>query len=460
MTVTAILILVFVAIDVSIDNWIDSEFDNALMTKSNYLKTLVKVSEDKTDFDFSGEFMPEFSLPSKGEYFQLWKDGKSFERSESLAHFKNTNLVTIDLPLNSSHFFNVTLPDGRDGRAMVSNFKPQEPNKKSTQLQKEVGFMQLTIAISTEEVSNILIIIDSSLSVGLLLVIFIIRWAVLNVTHRGLKPLKELNEALKKANVSQTTIQLPAHSEAFSEIEPIKNELNKFITLNYDHLQNEKRITADIAHELKTPISELISLSEVHIRYPDDIRISETYKQDVLSISLKMKKIVSNLLLLQQSNSQTIKQVSLDMLELITQVSSELSFKYSNINERLSLVVGSKNTVCIADRFSVRTILINLLDNALFYSPDKSEIKIKLSFDKSIQRLFISIENSLSKQILEAELESLTLPLFQMEKSRSEQNRHGLGLTIVDNIARINEFDFIVKLKQPNNIVFSLGILV
>jgi hypothetical protein len=37
--VSAILILVFLAIDISIDNWVDVEFDRALTDKSNYLKT-------------------------------------------------------------------------------------------------------------------------------------------------------------------------------------------------------------------------------------------------------------------------------------------------------------------------------------------------------------------------------------------------------------------------------------
>ena len=53
LTATSILILVFVAIDVAIDNWIDKEFDDGLITKSNYLKTLVKDTPNGIEFDFS-----------------------------------------------------------------------------------------------------------------------------------------------------------------------------------------------------------------------------------------------------------------------------------------------------------------------------------------------------------------------------------------------------------------------
>lgn len=457
LTVTTILILVFLAIDISIDNWIDSEFESALNTKSNYLKSLIKVTEEGTKFDLSGEFMPEFSLPSKGEYFQLWQDNISLERSESLKHFANINLIKTNMPINHPKYYEVDLPDGREGHAMTSTFERKEPQKNAPD---KIITMQLTVAISSEEVSNILIIIDSSLLIGLLLVILIIRWAVLKVTHRGLQPLEDLNDALRKANKSESTIQLPTHSESFSEIEPIKNELNKFIKLNLQHLQNEKRITADIAHELKTPISELISLSEIYIRYPEDQRIGATYKQDVLNISSKMKNIVNNLLLLQQSNSEKINQTSVDIDGLIEQIINELSFKYADILQRIIVNNSGYPIRCIADKFSIHTILTNLLDNALFYSPEKSIINLSLmsTLSKS-KKLTISIENSLLAPMTEDELENLIRPFYQIEKSRTNQERHGLGLAIINNIARINKFDFKAELHGKNMISFSITIL-
>jgi len=456
-TVTTILILVFLAIDISIDNWIDSEFESALSTKSNYLKSLIKVTEKGTQFDLSGEFIPEFSLPSKGEYFQLWQDNISLERSESLKPFTNINLIKTDLPINHSKLYDVDLPDGREGRAMTSIFQRKQPQHNAPD---KIITMQLTVAISSEEVSNILIIIDSSLLIGLLLVIFIIRWAVLKVIHRGLQPLEDLNNALRKANISQTTIQLPTHSESFSEIEPIKNELNKFIKLNIQHLQNEKRITADIAHELKTPISELISLSEIYIRYPEDQRIGATYKQDVLNISSKMKNIVNNLLLLQQSNSKKINQTSININGLIEQTINELSFKYADISQRIVFSNRKDQIHCIADKFSLHTILTNLLDNALFYSPAKSTINLLLISDPvNSKKLIISIENTLLAPITANELENLTRPLYQIEKSRTNQERHGLGLAIVNNIARVNKFDFKADLHGDNMISFSISLL-
>ncbi|WP_243638406.1 hypothetical protein [Shewanella frigidimarina] len=105
--VSGMLILVFLAIDISIDNWVDVEFDSALTDKSNYLKTLVKVTPEGTEFDFAGEFMPEFGTSTKASFFQLWQGSSVFERSESLRNFEGVDLLKKDMPINSAFFADV-----------------------------------------------------------------------------------------------------------------------------------------------------------------------------------------------------------------------------------------------------------------------------------------------------------------------------------------------------------------
>ncbi|NCO72342.1 MULTISPECIES: HAMP domain-containing sensor histidine kinase [Shewanella] len=455
--VSAILILVFFAIDISIDNWVDAEFDNALTDKSNYLKTLVKVTPKGTEFDFSGEFMPEFGSSTKASFFQLWQGSNVFERSESLTQYRDANLLKKDIPLNSAVFADVVLPDGRDGRAMVSYFEPQIPKANRAMISK-VEPMWLTIAITTEDLSQISVIIDSTLGIGLLLVIVLIRWAVIKVIYRGLTPLNELNMSLKTVNVNEKHIPLSSDSERYLEIEPIRTELNKFVKISQQYLQTEKRITADIAHELKTPISELISLSEIYIRYPDDERIGGSYKQDVLSISLRMKTIVNNLLLLQQASSESINLhcQPININDLMSRVIDELAFKYSAIHARLIIDNRAADKNYLIDEFSLHLILTNLFDNALYYSPAKSMIPIRLTSDS--QGLVISIENQLLTCINANDLERLTLPLFQAEQSRSNSDRHGLGLAIVENVAKLNGFTFSFELVSTDKIMFTLHI--
>jgi K+-sensing histidine kinase KdpD len=176
-----------------------------------------------------------------------------------------------------------------------------------------------------------------------------------------------------------------------------------------------------------------------------------------------MKGIVANLLLLQQSHSENIKlnQEYLSPNAVFEQVFEELHFKYAELYQRIKLNNEIDDAMCFADKFSLHTVLSNLVDNALFYSPIHTDIDINLSRINHTQHpshIVISIENFISEHISEEDLEQLTLPLFQVEKSRTDQSRHGLGLAIVSNIAHKNDFDFKVKLQQQQRIAFEIKV--
>ena len=462
-----IVIVVFAAVDISIDKWVDSEFDNALMTKSNALKNLINVSDTGVSFDFSDEFMPEFSHSVNAEYFQLWHGDVEVERSVSLGHFPDSSLIKHPIALNSSEFYNVTLPDGRAGRAMVSHFTLPVTGNFSQSTDGGDANSQviwLTLAVSSEELSDILWGIDYSLAIGFFLIIVLLRWMVVRLIHQGFAPINALNQTLQQASERQQALLWTPSVPQYLEIEPIKQALNDFVQLTQHHLKNEKRLTADIAHELKTPLSELISLSEMAIRYPNDQRIAATYQQDVLAIGLNMKGIVNNLLLLQQvaSGNIQLQRQSIDLIERINSLVAELTGKYADASQRVYIDNQIGPLECDVDSFSLQTILVNLLDNALFYSPPNTPIQVTLRLLERDEKLkdgatliHVEMTNQLKQAISDSDLTQLSLPLYQVEQSRTDNNRHGLGLAIVANIAQINQLKFSYCLQGPDKISFS-----
>lgn len=467
LAVSLIVILVFAAVDISIDKWVDGEFDNALMTKSNALKNLINLSDTGVSFDFSDEFMPEFSHSVNAEYFQLWQGDVEVDRSVSLRHFPDLSLIKHPIALNSSEFYNVTLPDGRAGRAMVSHFTvpvtgnfPQSTNDGDANTQ----VIWLTLAVSSEALSDILWGIDYSLAIGFFLIMVLLRWMVVRLIHQGFEPINALNRTLQQASERQQALEWTPSVQQYHEIEPIKHALNEFVQLTQRHLKNEKRLTADIAHELKTPLSELISLSEMAIRYPDDQRIAATYHQDVLAIGLNMKGIVNNLLLLQQvaSGNMQLQRQPINLIERINLLVAELNGKHADASQRVYIDNQIGQLECEMDLFSLQTILTNLLDNALFYSPLGTPIELTLrlatqgeALKQGRKPIHVEITNQLKQAISESDLTQLSLPLYQVEQSRTDDNRHGLGLAIVANIAQINQLIFSYCLQSPDKISFS-----
>jgi len=451
--ISVILFTIFLTVDLSVDTWVEDQFNQSLTNKANYLKTLVEDDNNVVEFDFAGEFMSEYEAADATEFYQLWHGRDVFERSDSLELYKNANLPFLEMPINESKIIDYELPNGRDGRALISHFVAQKDDKNPTH-SAVFNTMTLAIAAPTAELNKVLIIIDVVFILTCVLGVFGVRYLVTRIVNKGLHPLHNLNDQIKLLDITGVAQTIESDFKV-DEIEPIRNELNKFITVNQQLYSNEKRLTSDIAHELKTPIAELISLSEVAIRYPDDKRISYTYTSDVLNISQRMKTIVSNLLLLQRSSSSTMQlnAQSIILNNLVNQVIDELTFKHPSIKARLNNVISDELTLN-ADEFSLNTILCNLIDNALFYG--LPEAPIKLTAVNNNTNMTISVSNKVNQPLSNEQLTAIFDPLYQLDSSRTNNQRHGLGLSIVQSLCNLNGFTITASNTENNTLTFIL----
>src|SRR5207302_2044109 len=87
------------------------------------------------------------------------------------------------------------------------------------------------------------------------------------------------------------------------ELVPICIRLNELVARLDDSVQRERRFTANVAHELRTPIAELKSLSEVALKWPQDPSVAADNFRDTLEIALQMERIVATLLSLTRSEA-------------------------------------------------------------------------------------------------------------------------------------------------------------
>ena len=325
-SISILLVSILLITDIAVDSWIDVEFDRAMTNKANLLTTLISEDSDEIhgiEFDFADEFMPEFSGNNDPEYFQLWLDNKVFERSKTLALFDINDLPRTTVKLNQSVIIDITLPDGRSGRMYFTKFKPQidtddrEGLVDLLQVVQNQKTMELAYAVSNEGLNQILWFVDIIFILTSLAAVFAVRLIVFKVVDRGLKPIEQLNNELQKINLNSeisaiNTANLP------DELIVIANGINHFIRENKNLYSREKRITSDIAHELKTPIAELLNLSEVAIKFPHEKQLSDNFKVDVLNITERLRNIVNSILLLQKStNSIKLAKQKIELKQLI-----------------------------------------------------------------------------------------------------------------------------------------------
>ena len=458
-SVSILLVSIFLATDVSVDNWISKEFDRAMSNKLHLLTTLVNEDNEKINFDFADEFMPEFSGATDPEYFQLWYDNSVFERSKTLALFDVNNLPQIKVSLHGSKIINITLPDGRSGRMISTLFIPQVDSDvregftaSTDSFIKQQKPMMLAYAVSNESLNQTLWFVDIIFIISSLLTIFSVRFIVYKVVERGLTPLDRLNDEIKSINLNSDIDEISTDNLP-EELIPIAGGINHFLSENKILYAREKRMSSDIAHELKTPIAELINLSEVAIKFPDEKQISATFTTDVLNISERLKSIVSSILLLQKSTNNA--ELTKHTIPIASFLDAILQ-RENKTNRDFSLIISPEVASVVTNEFALETVLTNLISNALHYSPTDSEVSILVNADNDIERIIFSISNTSIYQYTEQELGQFFEPLWQKDQSRTSSQRYGLGLAIVKSYCEKINAEIKVSLTSKNQLTFTI----
>ncbi|MDO6566036.1 HAMP domain-containing sensor histidine kinase [Alteromonas sp. 1_MG-2023] len=434
-TITAVMIVILLITDVAIDTWVHGEFERAMYNKASLLTTLVDEDADGVEFDFAGEFMPEFEGKGKAdpEYYQLWRDGEVFERSDTMDLFSTTTFEHQKLKVGTKLIKEITLPDGRSGQILYYSFFPQVDSDDRADFQKlteRTGNKQkpmlLAYALSLEKLNFLTWLIDISFIVAAIAVIFIVRFVVKRAVSSGLMPLEEFSESLVHISLADKTAEVKLKNKVV-ELLPIQESINQFISDNRKLYLKEQRMTSDMAHELKTPVAELISLAEVTLKFPNDPTLSKTFTSDVLAISKRLENVVSNIMLFHRYTNETFEKN--DVFDL-SQVTMRLSERLPRIELK-----SQADMLITSNLFAFETIVSNLLKNAVTYSPKNSPIKVNISAlaDNTVQ---LSISNVCISSLCNEDLNLMFDPLWQKDSSRTSTENFGLGLSIVKSFTK------------------------
>ena len=463
-SISILLVSILLITDLAVDSWISAEFDRAMTNKAHLLTTLVSQDSDEVhgiEFDFADEFMPEFSGNNDPEYFQLWLDNKVFERSQTLELFDVNELPKAEVKLHQSSISNITLPDGRSGKMYFTKFKPQidsderENNAISTlQIANNQKTMELAYAISNEGLNQILWFVDIIFIFSSLLAVIAVRLIVFNVVERGLKPIEQLNTELQQISLNSEISAINTENLP-EELNVIANGINHFIRENKTLYSREKRITSDIAHELKTPIAELLNLSEVAIKFPHEKQLVDNFKVDVLNITERLRNIVNSILLLQKSTNSTA--LEKQQVELAPLINAVITME-NKAKREINVIFDNSCEHIHTNEFALTTVLCNLLNNALYYSPVNTPVTITVLPCEEGKRVVIKLTNLSQHDYTEQDLALFFDPLWQKDASRTSADRYGLGLAIVKSYCENISADLNVAISAEKEITFTITI--
>jgi len=140
-----------------------------------------------------------------------------------------------------------------------------------------------------------------------------------------------------------------------------------------------RRFTADASHELRTPLTAIRSVGEIGLR---ERRSEADYREIVGSLleeAERLTTLVDGLLMLSRADAGQIalRLVNADLRELAQEVVADFGVLAEEEHQRL-VVDGETAVFASADRGTLRQALINLVDNAIKYSPDERTIVLRV----------------------------------------------------------------------------------
>jgi len=218
--------------------------------------------------------------------------------------------------------------------------------------------------------------------------------------------------------------------------------------------KTRKEFISGVSHELKTPLSVIRSFAE---GIKDGVSKDTSYYTDViLEETENMNRLIVEMLELAKLESGTYK---LDMTtfsigELTQQVYTKLLFSMEE--KHLQVNIDADPSILVtANRSRIEQVVVNLLSNAIRYTPEGEKIQVSIIEAKDTVK--VEIENT-GNPIPEESLEKIWDRFYRLDASRSRHTGGtGLGLSIVKNILDLHHAEYGVY-NTTNSVVFYFNL--
>ncbi len=252
------------------------------------------------------------------------------------------------------------------------------------------------------------------------------------IVRKAFRPLDKITaaaSAINEAGDLSGRIALPPGRDEFSQLAETFDKMFARLERSFDA---EIRFIADASHELRTPVSVIQSACE----YAESFDETPQERQETISIihrqAVKMSDLITRLLnmarLDQGTESLNFKTVNL------TEISASVCQDYKNYGSRLSTYL-QENVMVRGDSVQLWRLLNNLISNAFQYGGHDCRVRVSL-YQNSRETLLSVCDDGIG--IAKEEQDKVWQRFYQIDPSRSNNKGAGLGLSMVQQVARIH----------------------
>ncbi len=251
----------------------------------------------------------------------------------------------------------------------------------------------------------------------------------------------------QKINVEERTINL--------FFAPYKNENERpagLIVVIQDITEHvkldsmRKRFVADVSHELKTPITSIMGYADTLLENDVDSEIGRKFLERISTEAQRMARLVSDLLTLSRYDTSKVKveKVEFDLGELVKYTFDGLDLEMKKKNQAGECFVTSDVPLVFADKNGIERVVLNILTNAIKYTPQDGTIKVYVGCVYNDAYIKI-IDTGIG--IPKEDLDKIFERFYRVDKARTrEMGGTGLGLSIAKEI--LDQNDGMIDIKS------------
>lgn len=312
----------------------------------------------------------------------------------------------------------------------------------------------IQVAINTEEQK---VLLQKYLRVILIVLIAGVILSVLLgyfMAKKSMQPLSKITHKLKQLTTEQLHQRLE-ENQFSEELAPLASAFNSMcdgLEISFNKL---KQFSNDLAHELRTPINNLIGETELALNQERSVDRYQAILISNLEEAQRLSQIVSGLLFLAQTEASQIalNKKNINAKKIITSIMDY----YSAVAEEKNISIGfmgSNNLEIYADEVLLNRVLNNILSNAIKYTPDNGKIIIEIGLDKKHNATIITITDT-GIGIAEKDLPLVFNRFYRVNSARTQHGKSsvslGLGLSIVKSIVDLHKAQISIQ-KNPQGI--------
>jgi heavy metal sensor kinase len=312
----------------------------------------------------------------------------------------------------------------------------------------EIGSSMLAIETALARLTDLLgVLLPTLIGCAAVGAYLLVSWA--------LRPVDRLSQTAEQISLQNLSLRLPVVATC-DALERLSISLNNMLGRLRDSVQSSRRFLADASHELRTPLTvikgELQELSSEAGLSGDALR---ERVGSVLEEVARLEHLVSGLLMLSRLDAGETQRerTELDLAELARSTAEQMRLMAEDRGISIELS-GLQPALIQGDRSRIKQIIVNLLDNAIRFTPARGSVILRTSEDDSYALLEVM---DTGMGIPKSSLPHVFERFYRADEARSrDDGGAGLGLSIVKSICSMHGADIEVSSRLGEGSCFCV----